>query len=55
MSENNNKGCNSCKKTSYHGKLNKGEVIGIVAGIYIICTSIYGSITLVKELINYFK
>lgn len=55
MPENNNKGCNSCKKTPYHGSLNKTEILGIFAGIFIICTSVYGSITLIKEIISYFK
>ena len=55
MSENTNKGCESCKKTPYHGNLNKGEIIGIIAGIYIICTSVYGSIVIFKELLNFFK
>lgn len=55
MSENTNKGCESCKKTPYHGKLNKSEIIGIVAGIYIICSSVYGSIILFKEIIALFK
>jgi hypothetical protein len=55
MSENTNKGCDSCKKTPYHGSLNKNEMFGIVAGIYIICTSVYGSISLVKEIMTYFK
>jgi hypothetical protein len=55
MSENTNQGCSSCKKTPYHGKLNKTEIFGLVAGIYIIFTSIYGSITLFQEILKLLK
>jgi hypothetical protein len=45
------KECQSCKQTG-PGKVQIGV---IVVGFYMIFTSIYGTIQIVKELINYFK
>jgi|LakMenE01Jun11ns_1017448.scaffolds.fasta_scaffold9953514_3 hypothetical protein len=48
-------GCTKCKKTKYHGVLNKQEIVGLLLGCYLLGTSIYGSMQLVRDIINYFK
>jgi hypothetical protein len=42
------KECNTCKKQ----KLNKKEWIGVSIGLYMLATSIYGTIHFIKHLIN---
>jgi len=43
--------CSRCKKTP----VSKSQIITIVAGMYILATSIYGTIQLVKLVVNYFN
>lgn len=44
----NKKECNSCKKKG----LNKKEWIGVSIGLYMLATSIYGTIHFIKHLMN---
>jgi len=45
------KGCKTCKKTTMKNQ----KLVIIIFGFYIFFSSVYGTITLAKEIINLFK
>lgn len=50
-SSNNEQGCKTCK----NNKLSTSQVWMVVLSTFILITSVYGTIQLVRDIFNYFK
>jgi hypothetical protein len=48
---NNPGGCSSCKQKG----IKKGQIGSLILGAYIMGSAIYGTITLINKIINYFN